>query len=959
MEWQTESFSAQSAAKVNKMQVVLFQDGRIQVNYGVFADPAASDAGSGLSKGDGIEVLNVSQLYGPVPSLQGRSFLIEKFVPQLFDVDTINVPVTSGAYTVEGNRYSGAAIAATADTSATIGAVSYPTATRWQFEVQQLVEGDNTLLVTMTPATGDPVEESATVVYESGVAVYGVDDYANPGNQPNLVLSGTRETGAIIVATNLADSQLATVSYPTSRSWAASFTALPDGLHNTSLHVTDAFSNIASETLMVTIDTLPPAIAMDGVTGPVGESSVTVTGTMEEGASVAVTADTTATVGAVTYSGTTWSVAVSGLEEGANVITATAEDGAGNAGIATLTLTYVAPPVIAISPNSIDEDYCGPLQLSVSGLYSPGAAVRIEQVVDADQDGLAGPGEPVIRSFELTDGNASANPNVQGDEDGLVDGTITTSLNFYNPLDRPHAAGHTVFRVVGAYGSTVTPLVVSAVPQAQSIAGTIGNGMSLMPGGLATLVDKWGREITHVQADDMGHYVLNVPVPGEYYLVGWAPGHVVDKSALALVSVGSNENLSGLNIQVMAGSHLVTGQVTDEVTGVGIVGIRVTAENAHYEGSGLTDATGAFELLLPAGDYLLRADVAAAAAQGYVGLGAGGNAISVSGELTDIELPLAPAEVLVSGRVLDDLGDPVVGMPVLGLLDPAENDDELLAAAVTDGNGHYSLGLLDGENWRIILDDQAAQVRGYLGSRIADFSTTSDSPTGNDLTATPVSSWVEGRVLENSLAPVLGVPVELQNASGEIGAAMTTATDGTYRLGAPAGSWLVQAHPELFGFGTVAEQGVSLAAGETRTVDFTVGSPQSNTIVITNARYHTRKHELTVTAVSQYGAEADLELVGYGPMVWRAKKGCWKFKSSTVRQTPETVTVSGPEGSRAVTVKVKGPKAKRRFEKKSQKDKPRFLQRKDLSRNSRQSFLTRYGRNVFQDSLGKKVKSHK
>jgi hypothetical protein len=826
VEWQAEAFAAQSSGLVNKVQAVLYQDGRIQMNYGVFADSGAPDAGSGLSKGDGVEVLNLSQLFGAVPTLQNRSFLVEKPVLQVFAIDSLPLPVTTSGYTVTGSKFVGATVSAGIDTSAVIGSVSYPEASRWQFEVQQLAEGDNSLLVTMETAAGDNHQQTATLTYESGAVVYTIDAYADPGNQAGLVLSGIRETDATVSATDLASGQAAIVSYPSARSWQAAFTALADGDHSITLTVTDAFAHFATDILMVTIDTLPPAVTVDAVANPIGGSHATVTGTREEGATVSIDVDMTATVGPVTYpTATTWSVELSNLPEGDTILVATAQDAAGNSDWNAVILTCIAPPTITVDPNRIDADYSGALRLTVTGLYPTGSTVRIEQYVDANQDGLVDQEEPLIRTFAVTDGLVSANPNVQGDADGQANGTIITTLNFHNPLDAFHAPGRTLFRVVGEYGSASTPLTVQPASRAQSLAGTVGDGSHLLPGALVTMIDKWGREVAHAYADDMGAYVLNVPSPGDYYLVGWSPGHFLEKSDLSLVTVAGGQNLGGCNILVPAGEYPVTGTVQDSVSGAGLAGIRVIAENDRYEASVLSDATGAFELRLPAGDYLLRADTATAAGQGYVVNEAGGTDISVTEELSGIELTLAPAEHLVYGRVLDDLGDPVAGMTVLGLLDPAENSEEPVAAAVTDDDGRYALGLLPGENWRITLDDQQAQVKGYLGSRITGFSTTSGSPTGNNLTAYPVSSWVEGRVLEGSLSPVARVPIELQNATGTTGAAMTTAIDGTYRLGAPAGSWLVQAHPEVLGFGSVAEQGISLVLGETRTVDFTVGPP--------------------------------------------------------------------------------------------------------------------------------------
>jgi hypothetical protein len=662
------------------------------------------------------------------------------------------------------------------------------------------------------------------VVYESGVAVYGVDDYADPTNQSDLVLSGTRETGATVAATDLSSSQEATVVYPTSRSWEAGFISLADGDHSIVLNVTDTFANTEEETLTVAIDTLQPAVALDEMTGPTGETSITVTGTMEEGATVAVAVDTTATVGAVTYlTATTWSVEISDLAEGDNLVTATAEDAAGNIGSATLTIAHMAPPSIAVTPAGIDADYRGSLQLNVSGLAAPGSTVRIEQYIDIDRNGLADQGEPVLRSFALADGTASASPNVQGDEDGVADGAITTTLNFYNNLDVYHALGQTVFRVVGEYGSSDSPLIVNAVLRAQSIAGTITDGLSPLPGALVTLADKWGREIAHTYANDVGNFVLNVSDPGDYYLVGRAPDHVLDKSLLSTVTVGSNDNLTGQDIQMSAGTYVVTGMVQDEVTGAGIGGIRVTAESDQYKGSGLTDDSGVFELLLPAGDYYVQVANTAAdgpAAQGYLGFSSRGTQYSVTADVSGIQLSLAKAEILVSGRVLDNLGNPVVGMTVdSDFVLSSSTDPPLAAAAVTNGNGEYCLGLSDGGYWGITLNEEQAQIRDYLGWR-KSISTTTGPLTGNDLTAYPVSSWIEGSVLGADLAPVADVPIEIRDASRPLGVAVNTAADGTFQLGTVAGTWLVEAHTEELGLEPLDGQILSLTAGETATVDF-------------------------------------------------------------------------------------------------------------------------------------------
>jgi S-layer protein (TIGR01567 family) len=79
-----------------------------------------------------------------------------------------------------------------------------------------------------------------------------------------------------------------------------------------------------------TVDATPPKITIDDVTSPTNFDYKIVTGKVESGAEVEVTCPT-ATVGTVTYpTGTTWSVEITDMTEGDNVITARATDQAGN-----------------------------------------------------------------------------------------------------------------------------------------------------------------------------------------------------------------------------------------------------------------------------------------------------------------------------------------------------------------------------------------------------------------------------------------------------------------------------------------------------------------------------------------------------------------------------------------------------------------------------------------------------
>jgi serine protease AprX len=76
------------------------------------------------------------------------------------------------------------------------------------------------------------------------------------------------------------------------------------------------------------------------------------------------------------------------------------------------------------------------------------------------------------------------------------------------------------------------------------------------------------------------------------------------------------------------------------------------------------------------------------------------------------------------------------------------------------------------------------------------------------------------------------------------------------------------------------------------------------TIEITSAVYLAAGDSLNITATSALGADAGLELVGYGAMKWNRKKKIWSATISGAGGDPSTVTVSGFEGSESTQTTV-------------------------------------------------------
>jgi serine protease AprX len=74
------------------------------------------------------------------------------------------------------------------------------------------------------------------------------------------------------------------------------------------------------------------------------------------------------------------------------------------------------------------------------------------------------------------------------------------------------------------------------------------------------------------------------------------------------------------------------------------------------------------------------------------------------------------------------------------------------------------------------------------------------------------------------------------------------------------------------------------------------------TIEVLSALYKSNGDKLSVEASSDLGTSADLQLEGYGPMKWSKQAARWTISVPGAGGNPQTVTVSGAEGSESALV---------------------------------------------------------
>jgi len=583
----------------------------------------------------------------------------------------------------------------------------------------------------------------------------------------------------------------------------------------------------AAKTVTASFNLTPPpapALTINPVTSPTTQRNQTLSGTMASGTTISVSVNGIATAGSVTYpTPTTWSCGIAYLVAGNNTVTVAATDTLGGKKTVDVFINYLSLDA-SVTPPSISADYQGNIALKILNIPTTENNVLVEQYVDANRNGVIDAGDYAIHSFTVTDGAASSNPNIQGDEDGAADGSVTTSLNYYMTGDLYHAPGNYILRMTSGSGVVSVPLNVASVISGQEISGIVIDGTNPVPGAIVRLTDKWQRTLAFGIADGAGRYTLNAKDPGNYYLAPAAYGLATPTGNIIPVNVAAGQNIANTNLALSAGTFHITGRVKDDTSGAGIGGVWVEAKGTNFRGIAVTDAGGNYDLLLPAGTYSVAASAdtngPAPFSKGYAVYSQQTISVNLVADTTGQDIALPNGSVLVKGRVVDQAGQGVPGVPVQGIIPAAVDSRGPISFGVTDGSGNYSINLYASGNWNIFPNDSFAQTRNYLSTNIKDFSTVTGPLSGNGLTVHQITAWVQGTVKDASGTPLSDVDVKLRNADSSETATLRTAADGSYRLGAYTGDWLVNAFTAEKGLNPVTERNVTLTDGQQVTIDF-------------------------------------------------------------------------------------------------------------------------------------------
>lgn len=228
------------------------------------------------------------------------------------------------------------------------------------------------------------------------VTIYGINVTSSPSTIPDttppaltidatpavtytdtLVIGGTVEkeaqlqitapSGVVVGAVNYYPAPDTSLSY-----WQAAISALTAGTNTITVTARDSAANPTTKSAAITYDPTAPQVAIIAFTAPVNNPVQALSGTIAQGAAVALTGPAGVTFDSVIISGTTWQSTVRGLSAGINTITATATNGSSSSSATTRITLINSNPDLVVSTLQDGSKTAQPV-LNVSGTLSLGS----------------------------------------------------------------------------------------------------------------------------------------------------------------------------------------------------------------------------------------------------------------------------------------------------------------------------------------------------------------------------------------------------------------------------------------------------------------------------------------------------------------------------------------------------------------------------------------------------------
>ncbi|MGE3992160.1 Ig-like domain-containing protein [Pseudorhodoplanes sp.] len=373
----------------------------------------------------------------------------------------------------------------------------------WSFTSTNLGDGPHSFTATATDAAGNTSASSNAIAVEidttapaAPVIASFTDDTGTGGDgvtsDTMLVLTGTAEANASIEVFDGAAS-LGSTNADGNGDWSFPTLALGEGGHSFTATATDAAGNtgVASATFAVEIDTTPPAAPVilsfaddtgtpdDGITA---DNTVTLTGTSEANATIAIFDGATPLETTVADGSGNWSFTTLALDDGAHSFTATATDAAGNTGAISNTVAVEIDTIAPAAPVITDfADDTG----------TPDDGITYDSTVTLTGTALAN------ASIEIFDGASSLGSTT-------ADGSGNWSFTTISLDNGEHTFTATATDAAGNTGPSSAEFIVTIEVPVFSLDPSEINENNLADAVIGTLAADTGGSFTYSLVDDAG-----------------------------------------------------------------------------------------------------------------------------------------------------------------------------------------------------------------------------------------------------------------------------------------------------------------------------------------------------------------------------------------------------------------------------------------------------------------------
>jgi protocatechuate 3,4-dioxygenase beta subunit len=359
-------------------------------------------------------------------------------------------------------------------------------------------------------------------------------------------------------------------------------------------------------------------------------------------------------------------------------------------------------------------------------------------------------------------------------------GTAVTGINV-TLLRSASISGH----VADAAGSPLEGVFVSAIPYPCCSLGSLNYSYTeddgsyqidqLPPGSYALYFSK-------SQSSFLSQYLGGTPTLLGATVLTVGSGSKLTVGTTTLVTSAS---ISGRVVD-SAGNPIEGASVTARGSGQSFIHAASTAEDGSYTIDGLAAGSYTLEFSKSGSSFLTQYLGGTSSSQGATVL-----TVALGDSLTHKDMTL-PTAASISGRVVDEAGNPIEGVSVA-----ASSTTSGSGNARTAADGTYKVDGLVAGSYTLQFSKPGSYPTQYFGGTSSSQKATvltvasGDALRLTDMTLLTVA-LISGRVVDAAGNPIAGVSVSANSTSGGYGSAQTAA-DGTYKVdGLAAGSYTLQ-----------------------------------------------------------------------------------------------------------------------------------------------------------------------